>query len=175
MNYLRLFSLLASYGVNSARIKKSSLSSSISCDYLFLRSTYFYCNRIMIHQRWRKHFQIWMCKHCKQYIEFLKLLVAHPKLDVQLLHTYIFASAAHFYNYILWRDQFFQIPNASCMHCWSETSRSCRWFGSRVWTLDVNYCNDFAIISPSLLKYRWGRRANTFILRTKHCCVCDKK
>ena len=23
-----------------------------------------------------------------------------------------------------------------------------------VWTLDMNYCNDLAIISPSLLKYR---------------------
>ena len=32
--------------------------------------------------------------------------------------------------------------------------------------LHMNYCNDVAIISPSLLKYRWNRRANTFILRT---------
>ena len=139
MNYLRLFSLLASDGVNFARIEKSSLSSFISCDYLFLRITYFYDNWI-IHRRWRKHFKIWMYK---QYIKestkkfdwrWLKSKGSANRQDsLQYVYCtyieYVFNRAC---NYILHTMHTYSLPQpifiipfyGGIFDC------SCRWFGS---------------------------------------------
>ena len=66
----------------------------------------------------------------KQDIEYLfKTAYSPPKMGAQLVYcipytpTYLFASAAHVYNSILWRHPFFQISNASRMPFWSETKR----------------------------------------------------
>ena len=71
-----------------------------------------------------------------------KTACSPPKTTAYPAHLFA-SAAAQVYNSILWRYPFFQIPNASCMHCWSETRKT-----TNVYRISANsFCGNYSFLN----------------------------